>query len=103
MGTESHIRFASKVRRYLAYKDSRMFRVRFGGRSFRVLIVAPTIARLRSLKRLTESQAGQRVFWFALLGGIASERIVEPVRQLAGEETRAELFRHCNASDRDRP
>lgn len=100
MGTESHVRFAGKVRRYLAYKESGLFRVRFGGRSFRVLIVVPTVTRLRSPKRLAESQAGQRMFWFALLGGIAAERIGEPVSQLAGEEIRAGAYGHCSARDR---
>ena len=41
LATESHRRFAGKIRRYLAYKDSTLFRARMGGRSFRVLIVVP--------------------------------------------------------------
>jgi hypothetical protein len=92
MGTEGHIRFAAKIRRYLAYKESRMFRARFGGRSFRVLVVAPTVTRLRSLKRLTESQGGQRMFWFAALGDVTVERIEDPVWQLAGESSKARLL-----------
>ncbi|MDR7540470.1 MAG: replication-relaxation family protein, partial [Armatimonadota bacterium] len=92
MGTESHGRFGAKTRRYLAYKQSTLFRARFGGRSFRVLVVAPTVTRMRSLKRLTESQGGQRMFWFAPLSDITAEKIVEPIWQLAGESAKARLF-----------
>jgi hypothetical protein len=92
MGTESHGRFAAKIRRYLAYKQSGLFRIRFGGRSFRVLVVAPTVTRLRSLKRVTESQGGQRMFWFAPLHDVTVERIGMPIWQLAGESVKARLF-----------
>jgi hypothetical protein len=64
MGTESHERFAAKIRRYLAYKESRLFRIRYGGRAFRVLIVAPTDARVGALKRAAERVGAERSFWF---------------------------------------
>lgn len=79
MGTESHIRFAAKIRRYLAYKESRLFRFRYGGRAFRVLVVAPTLTRARALGRVTEAEGGEKMFWFAPLQDIAAERITEPV------------------------
>jgi len=85
MGTESHIRFAGKIRRYLAYKESRLFRVRFGGRSLRVLTVATTVTRVRALKRVTEAQGGERMFWFANLADVAGERIDEQIWQLTGD------------------
>jgi len=96
MGTESHGRFAAKIRRYLAYKESRVFRLRFGGKSFRVLVIASTVTRVRSLKRITESQGGQRMFWFAPLGDVMAEKVAEPIWQLAGESTKARLFEQEN-------
>jgi len=84
MGTESHGRFAAKIRRYLAYKESHMFRTRFGGRSFRVLTVAPTLTRARALRDVAEGQGGERMFWFASLTDVTAERITEPVWELAG-------------------
>lgn len=93
MGTESHIRFAGKIRRYLAYKESRLFRVRFGGRSFRVLTVATTVTRVRALKRVTEAQGGERVFWFAILSQVAPRTITAQTWSVAGAEgTPASLF-----------
>jgi hypothetical protein len=93
MSTESHVRFGAKLRRYLAYRESRMFRLRFGGRSFRILTVAPTLTRARALRRVGEVQGGERMFWFAPLADIAAERIVEPVWELAGREgSKAGLF-----------
>jgi len=92
MGTETHGRFATKIRRYLAYKDSSIFRHRFGGRSFRVLVVGPTVTRVNALRRVTEAQGGQRMFWLAPLVDVTAEKIAEPVWQLAGESTKARLF-----------
>lgn len=92
LATESNGRFGGKVRRYLAYKESTLFRVRMGGRSFRVLIVVPSPARLRALKRVVEDQGGGRMFWLALRSDVTEEKIGEPVWQLAGEEVRAALF-----------
>lgn len=92
MATESHGKFAGKSRRYLVYKESGLFRIRLG-RSFRVLTVAPTVTRVRALKRVTEAQGGQRVFWFARQEDVTAECIDEPVWRLAGEDgTRARLL-----------
>jgi hypothetical protein len=84
MGTESHARFTSKIRRYLAYKESRLFRIRFTGRAFRVLAIATSLARLRALKKATEDQGGQRMFWFALLDHLISGSPGAPPWQIAG-------------------
>jgi hypothetical protein len=83
MGTESHTRFAAKIRRYLAYKESGMFRFRDGGRAFRVLVVAPTLTRAGALRRVTEADGGKRMFWFASQEDIATERIAAPVWEMA--------------------
>jgi hypothetical protein len=100
MGTESHVRFGAKIRRYLTYKESRMFRTRFGGRSFRVLIVAPTLTRARALRHVTEGQGGERMFWFASLTDVTAERITEPVWELAGMRgAKAGLFSSAGCAD----
>lgn len=97
MGTESHIRFAAKIRRYLTYKESRLFRYRYGGRSFRVLIVAPTLTRARALRRVTEAEGGMTMFWFAFQEDITAERIVRPLWQMAGVDgVKAGLFDHTD-------
>lgn len=93
MGTESHVRFAAKIRRYLAYKEPRMFRLCFGGRSFRVLVVACTPTRLRALRRVIEGQGGERVFWLAPSRDVTRQQITEPVWELCGSEgVKARLF-----------
>ena len=98
LATESNARFGGNVRRYLAYKESTLFRARMGGRSFRVLIIVPSAARLRALKRVVEEQGGGRMFWLALRSDVSEENIGEPVWQLAGEEVRAALFASSEAS-----
>ncbi len=92
MATETHARFAQKIRRYLAYKQARLFRSRFGGKGFRVLTVGLTAARVGSLKRIAEGEGARRAFWFASLTDVAPERIAAPVWRLAGEDVQAALF-----------
>ena len=92
MATETHARFAQKIRRYLAYKEERLFRYRFGGTAFRMLTAATTTTRVRSLKRVAEGEGARRVFWFAGLGDIAPETIGDPVWSLAGEDEKASLI-----------
>jgi len=86
LGTETHLRFAHKIIRYLAYKKSGWFRLRWGGRSFRVLTVATTATRTRALRRITQQYGGERMFWFATLEDITRRGIGEAVWQLAGDD-----------------
>lgn len=92
LATESHPRFGGKVRRYLAYKDSTLFRAHLGGKAFRVLIVVPGPSRLRALKRVVENEGGQRIFWLATLPDVTERNIDAPIWQLAGETQPARLF-----------
>ena len=91
MATETHARFAQKVRRYLAYKDARLFRYRFGGHAFRVLTVAPTATRIGSLKRIAEREGARRAFWVAPITDVTPERIAAPIWRLAGGDSPAAL------------
>lgn len=91
MATETHARFAQKVRRYLAYKESRLFRYRLGGRAFRVLTVAPTASRVLSLRRVAEREGAQRAFWFATLSDVTADAVSLPIWRVGGEDGRASL------------
>ncbi|MDI6872050.1 MAG: replication-relaxation family protein [Bacillota bacterium] len=93
MGTEGHKRFAKKIRRYLAYKDSGLFRHRFGGRSFRVLIVAPTATRMRALERVAEGEGARRVFWLLPAESCCADRLSSSTWRLAGGSETAVLLR----------
>jgi hypothetical protein len=84
MGTESHVRFAAKIWLHLAYRESRVFRLRFGERSFRVLTVAATLTSARALKRVTEGQNGRRVFWLGCRANVTPERVAAPSWLIAG-------------------
>jgi len=101
MATESNLRFAAKIRRYLAYKGSALFRARVGGRSFRVLITVPTSSRLASLKRVIEGQGGGRVFWLAKQDDVAEGTLHHGVWRIAGSEERAPLVSPVPHNDRD--
>jgi hypothetical protein len=92
MGTETHGRFALKIRHYLAYKEAALFRRRVGGKAFRMLTVATTTTRVASLKRIAEGEGAQRAFWFAMLSDITPETVGDPIWKLAGERTKAALF-----------
>jgi hypothetical protein len=92
LATEAHSRIRSKVRRFLAYRDSRLFRVRLGGRAFRVLIVVPGPTRLRALKRVVEDEGGRRMFWLACRPDVTERDINARVWHLAGESQPARLF-----------
>jgi hypothetical protein len=92
MATESNLRFAGKVRRYVAYKDSRLFRSRVGGRAFRVLITVPTTARLAALKRVVERYGGGRMFWLARQSQIGPDQLSTANWHLGGSDERASII-----------
>ncbi len=98
LATEAHSRIRSKIRRYLAYKDSRLFRLRVGGRSFRTMIVVPGPTRLRALKRVIESEGGRRMFWLACRPDVSERDLNAPVWHLAGESKPARLFDSASQS-----
>jgi hypothetical protein len=84
LGTETYLRFAQKVLRYIAYKRSGWFRQRWGGRSFRVLTVGTTGVRTRGLRKITEKHGGEKMFWFATLEDILATSIHTVTWWLAG-------------------
>lgn len=90
--SEAYAKIAGKVRRYLAYKDSRLFRSRVGARAFRVLFTVPSVRRLRSLKRVIEEAEGRRMFWLARQAEVADANLEDRIWHLAGGDEQASLL-----------
>ena len=67
----------TKVLRYLEYAQSGMHQERFGFRSFRVLVLAKTKARLCNLRQIGE--AAGRLFLFGEIGTVNAQTILSPV------------------------
>jgi hypothetical protein len=63
-GTESLLRWRTKVSQYVQLASSGRFRAVFERNFFRVLAVAPSATRLTSLRRTT-AQVTDKIFWFA--------------------------------------
>lgn len=89
--SESYAKIAAKVRRYLVYKDQRLFRASVGARSFRVLFTVPSRRRLQSLKRVIEDADGQRMFWLARTADVSDTDLGAPVWSVAGTKGAASL------------
>lgn len=73
--TETNKRFAGKVENYLKYGFDGYYRKQSGFQFFRVLIVCPSAARLKNLKKLIE-QKTDKMFWLAIQGDISPEKIL---------------------------
>jgi hypothetical protein len=78
-----------KVLRYLEYAESGLHEERFGFRSFRVLVLAKSKARLIHLRQ--GSQCAGRLFLFAELGAANAQTILGPIWLPAFAETRIKL------------
>lgn len=76
--TETNKRFAGKVENYLKYGFDGYYRKQSGFQFFRVLIVCPSTARLKNLKKLIE-QKTDKMFWLAIQGDISSEKILTKI------------------------
>lgn len=96
MGTMTNKRFKDKVRAYIAYKTEGYYEKKFGISSLRVLTVAPSYRRLKNLKRTTEQAQGRNLFWFATFAALSSEKILQPVWYVAGQEGVSRLFERSN-------
>ncbi|MDP3041761.1 MAG: replication-relaxation family protein [Candidatus Omnitrophota bacterium] len=76
--TETNKRFAGKVENYLKYGFDGYYRKQSGFQFFRVLIVCPSAARLKNLKKLIE-QKTDKMFWLAVQGDISPEKILTKI------------------------
>jgi hypothetical protein len=72
LGHEGLTIWKEKVRNYLQLALSQEFERRFSQSRFRVLVVAPSERRARSI-RTTVARATQKVFWFASLEAIRAD------------------------------
>lgn len=90
-GTTNLVRWATKIDRYVQYRDGGFYAARFGLQRFRVLTVAASPERLSNLKKTTERLA-QRSFWFALTNEvIADATFHQPIWWRVGERVQRTL------------
>ena len=98
-GTQSEKVIKKKVRALAAFYNSGDYTKRYKYKSFRVLFVTKTKARMQSLKQWTESLSikGQKVFRFAIHQDIKPENILhKAVCFAAGESKSIPLFKKPN-------
>lgn len=92
-GTMTLGRFKQKVQGYMAYYRTGSYERRYGNRSLRVLVVAPSETRLANLKAATEQVGGREWFWFGRLAELSPATILAaPVWQVATWEGRYSLI-----------
>ena len=84
--TETNKRFRGKLENYLKYGFDGYYRRQSGFQFFRVLIVCPSAARLKNLKKLIE-QKTDRMFWLAVQGDISSEKILTKIWQRPAKDS----------------
>lgn len=78
LGHESLTLWKQKVRQYLDYAVSGGYAREFGGNSFRVLVVANSERRLRTMRKTAASVTG-KLFWFADLDEIRAKGLFAPI------------------------
>lgn len=84
--TETNRRFQVKVVNYLKYGFDGYYRKQSGFQFFRVLIVCPSAARLKNLKKLIE-QKTDKMFWLAVQGDISPGKILTRIWQRPGRDS----------------
>lgn len=72
LGHESLRVWKAKIHQYLRYAVSGDFQNQFQGHRFRILVVAPSERRLRSIRALVASIT-EKIFWFTTLDSISRE------------------------------
>ena len=89
--TETNKRFQGKVENYLKYGFEGYYRKQSGFQFFRVLIVCPSVARLKNLKKLIE-QKTDRMFWLAVQGDISPGKILTKIWQRPARDSLSSLL-----------
>jgi len=73
-----------KVRTYLAYYNSDLYKNRYKSIKFRVLTVTTSLQRLKNLKQKTEATGAQRIFWFTTFDQLTPDTVyTDPIWQVA--------------------
>ena len=68
----------NKIRNYLQLAMSGIYERRFGQKQFRVLVVANSERRLRSIRKVVRAST-QKIFWFATIESIRLHRLFAPI------------------------
>jgi Replication-relaxation len=92
LGTESLRVWKEKVRNYLRYALSGAFEKEFGENHFRVLVIAHSERRLRSIRDLVAAST-EKIFWFASLESIGRDGLFAPIWLRPREEDRLPLIK----------
>jgi hypothetical protein len=88
--TESHRRFKAKIHEYLNYGLTGSYQREYGFKFFRVLIAAPSDARLANLQKLIAGITN-KMFWLAATSEIRPETLFGPIWQRPGKDGRFAL------------
>jgi hypothetical protein len=99
-GTMANTRFKTKVLAYIEYWHSRKYEARYKSRSFNVLTVTTSGARLANLKKITEEALKEKKrtelaasFWFTMFDQVTPESVLRsPIWLRAGDETAHHLI-----------
>ncbi len=78
LGHESLTVWRRKIRNYLDYAVAGRYAREFGGKSFRVLVIANSERRLRSIRNVAATITG-KLFWLAHLHAIRREGLFAPI------------------------
>lgn len=96
LGTESLKIWKEKVRNYLLYALSGAFEKEFGQNRFRVLVIAHSERRMRSIRE-TVAALTEKIFWFASLEFIHRDGLFAPVWLRPRGDTRLPLVQKSEA------
>lgn len=91
--TETNKRFQGKVNNYLNYGFDGHYQKQFGFLFFKVLIVCPSAARLKNLKKLIEKKT-DKMFWLAVQNDISPEKILSRIWQRPRQNSHFSLLEH---------
>lgn len=97
-GTMTVGRVAAKFDRYREIGARRLLEPKLGASRFRVLVVAPSAARLASLKGAAEA-AGLHSVWLVTEGDLERDLLLEHVWARAGSDERFALLKHDQIFD----
>lgn len=84
--TETNKRIQEKVNNYLQYGFGGHYQRQFGFVFFRTLIVCPSLARLKNIKKLIENKT-DKMFWLAIQENISFEKILGRIWQRPGQNS----------------
>ena len=99
-GTPDRRDWKRKIQVYLAFHSQKIFRERYGARSFRVLTVTTGQGRLDNLKRITEEAGGKNRFWFTTYDQLCADSVLtRPIWQIANREGKYALLEDGSGED----